>query len=316
MHGPPIPGPARRQGRTAPPRRSGRGARASHPGQRDRRRARCGPRPAGPTMTVRASPLEVADGAGGVSANDQSTGWPSALVASPASARASVHRVTSPIRPDVERAAPEDEPDRVDRHRPAVEQSVRDRRIECRSRRPARARTRRTRSVTPRRPLDRRTPTPGRRAAGTRAPGWTPRRPRTSRTGSRHSGSIGREPLPDDTRREADDLAIVGALDGVAGAGRQRCGRLDGHDARRPSRCARPVRVDEQQFVERDVELVGDRIQRADRRPRAARLDLGDEARRHPDATGQIAQREVSAAGGRRAVVAHRGVARMPAAAG
>ena len=68
------------------------------------------------------------------------------------------------------------------------------------------------------------------------------------------------------------------------------------------------LRVHEQQLVERDAELVRDRVQRADRRLGAAGLDLGDEARRHADDLGQPAQAEPARLAHLAQPVAHLGV--------
>jgi hypothetical protein len=51
----------------------------------------------------------------------------------------------------------------------------------------------------------------------------------------------------------------------------------------------------EQQVVQGQPELAGDAVQRADRGLGLARLDLGDEAGRHAEAAGQLAQADLAA---------------------
>jgi hypothetical protein len=83
-----------------------------------------------------------------------------------------------------------------------------------------------------------------------------------------------REALPTHAFGEADGVAVVTALDGV--------GRVSG--------CPRalgtgPSRIAEQ-IVHDELQLVGDGIQGPDGRHHPATLDLGDQARRHPDVPG------------------------------
>src|SRR5205085_12134104 len=65
-------------------------------------------------------------------------------------------------------------------------------------------------------------------------------------------------------------------------------GRVPGGSAR-----GAELRALGEQLVERDTELADDRIRRAHRGARAARLDLRQRARRDPDAIGELAQGEV-----------------------
>ena len=96
---------------------------------------------------------------------------------------------------------------------------------------------------------------------------------------------LGRQPLPDDAGTEPDARPRGRSLHGIV---RQRRSR-----AARPALVVRPSAagggcgVHEQQHVERDAELVGQRVQRVDRRLGAAGLDLGDQARRHAEDLGQ-----------------------------
>jgi len=97
-----------------------------------------------------------------------------------------------------------------------------------------------------------------------------------------------RQPLPQHAGVQPDPVAIARPLDRRGDghrAGRRRSGGRGG--AR--DRFAGPAIV-EQQLVERHVELGGDRVERAHGRVRAPGLDLGDQARRHPEAVGEDAQ--------------------------
>ena len=133
--------------------------------------------------------------------------------------------------------------------------------------------------------------------------GWTRRRPRRSRGGTRRRARRSSSGDPTARPRRAGSgggwpragPAVPAATScprrGPGAGDRRRRG-----DGSAGVRGLRRAPVVEQQLVERDVELGGDRVERADRRVGAAGLDLRDQARRDAQPVGQDAQAQPPAA--------------------
>ena len=100
---------------------------------------------------------------------------------------------------------------------------------------------------------------------------------------------LSRQPLPAHAGIERDRPPVVRALHGAGARGGI---VVAAAGAAGPAIEAGVVAVEEQ-VVDRDLELGGDRIQRADRGLGASGLDLRDQAGRDADPAGQLAQREV-----------------------
>ena len=94
-----------------------------------------------------------------------------------------------------------------------------------------------------------------------------------------------RQAFPQDARREPDRVPVAARWTGGAAVIVPADGRAVG---RVGSRGLGWSAVVEQQLVERDVELVGDRVERADRRVGAPGLDLRDQAGRDAEPLGQL----------------------------
>ena len=100
-----------------------------------------------------------------------------------------------------------------------------------------------------------------------------------------------REAFPDHARREPDRLPVGRALHRFPRRTGPEVGRApDAAQARRPSSRVRGAGIDEQQFVQRDVELPRQRVERVHRWFREAPFHLGDQARRHAEPVGERPQ--------------------------